>query len=380
LKILWDCKLPGSFGPPSVADGKLYHFDIAEGNARLTCRDAAAGRELWTFDYACNYKDPFGYDGTRCCPVIDGDRIYITGPDGVLHCVRDGKKIWSVDTIARWHVLPNFFGVSSVPLIEGDLLLVAVGGSPKNQPTATLADAKSDNSLIVAFDKQTGEVKYAAGQELASFTSPMVVTMHGRRVGLYLARGGMHGFEPATGRTLFHYPWRAKMLESALAANPLVVDERILITESYELGANLLSYDGRKLASLWSDRARPRDEKALMAHWATPIHHDGFVYGCSGRHTTDADLRCFNLKTGELAWTQRRTTRCTLMKVDGRLLSFSENGELRLLKLNPAKYEEVARWQSDLEHPSWAPPVLSHGRLYLRGKERLVCYDLRHSR
>jgi hypothetical protein len=29
-----------------------------------------------------------------------------------------------------------------------------------------------------------------------------------------------------------------------------------------------------------------------------------------------------------------------------------------------------------LESPCWAAPVLSHGLMYLRGKDRLVCVEL----
>jgi outer membrane protein assembly factor BamB len=363
LKKLWDCKLGEGFGPPSVAAGKLYHFDIADQKAILTCRDAATGQQLWTFDYPCTYRDQYGYDGTRCCPVIDEDRVYIYGPEGVLHCVKDGKKLWAVDTISKFHVLPNFFGVSSAPLIEKDLLIVAVGGSPKGLAIATLQDAKPAGSAIVAFDKKTGDVKYA--------------TIHEKRVGLYFARGGLLAFDAETGKNIAHFPWRSKLLESAIAANPVVVEDRILISESYEIGSALLKLKGNQLEPIWTDRQRDRDEKSLMAHFCTPIYHEGFVYGGSSRHSSQADLRCVDLKTGEVAWCAKRTRWCTLLKVDGHLLSLHENGELRLIKLDPKKYTEVARWESpDLELPSWAPPVLSHGRLYVRGKDRLLCYEL----
>jgi hypothetical protein len=31
----------------------------------------------------------------------------------------------------------------------------------------------------------------------------------------------------------------------------------------------------------------------------------------------------------------------------------------------------------DVSKPNWAHPVIAGGRLYLRDKERLFCYDLR---
>ena len=81
--------------------------------------------------------DLYGYSvGPRCSPVVDGDRVYMYGVEGMLHCLRveDGKLIWKVDTIADFQVRQNFFGVGSTPVIEGDLIIAQVGGSPKDDP------------------------------------------------------------------------------------------------------------------------------------------------------------------------------------------------------------------------------------------------------
>jgi outer membrane protein assembly factor BamB len=199
-----------------------------------------------------------------------------------------------------------------------------------------------------------------------------------QRLGLYFARGGLLGFDPRTGTEKFHHPWRAKIQESVNASNPVVVGDRVLLTESYEKGAACLKLTAAgKPEEVWTDATADRFEKALMGHWCTPVADGGFVYGCSGRHTNEADLRCVDLATGDVKWRERRTTRCTILKIDGHGLSLGENGELRLFKLNPAKYEEAARWESpDLDHPCWAPPAMSRGLLYVRGKARLVCYKL----
>ena len=50
---------------------------------------------------------------------------------------------------------------------------------------------------------------------------------------------------------------------------------------------------------MWSDKDRRRD-KSLMTHWNTPVHHEGYVYGSSGRHTNEAELRCVELATGKV--------------------------------------------------------------------------------
>ncbi len=379
LPKVWECPLGPGYAGPAVAAGRLFHFDRFDNACRLTARVAATGQLLWKYEYPTTYEDRYGYDaGPRAGPVVDGDRVYAFGPDGMLVCVTaaDGKEVWTADTGAKYGVQQNFFGVGSAPVVDGDLLLVAVGGSPKGPRPFDQRMIKPNGSGMVAFDKLTGAVKWAALDELASYSSPILATLGGKKLGLYYARGGLVGFDPRTGKQAFHYPWRAKIEESAVAANPVVVGDRVLLTECYGPGAALLDLKGGTPKEVWTDADKDAADKALMCHWNTPVHVGGFVYGSSGRHTPDADLRCVELATGDVKWSERRTTRCSLLLADGHLVSLSENGEVRLIKPNPAKYEEVSRWTpDDLEYPCWASPVVSRGYLYLRGKGKLVCCE-----
>jgi hypothetical protein len=103
----------------------------------------------------------------------------------------------------------------------------------------------------------------------------------------------------------------------------------------------------------------------------------GYVYGCSGRHDSDADLRCIELATGDVKWVKRKTFRSTLLLVDNHFVSLSEYGILSLIRVNPEKYDEVSHYEvPDLEYPCWAPPVLSNGIMYLRGKGKLIALEL----
>src|SRR5262249_35588189 len=153
----------------------------------------------------------------------------------------------------------------------------------------------------VAFDKMTGEVKWRAADELASYSSPVLATVGERRWCFVLARGGLVGLNPADGKVDFHFPWRSTKLESVNASNPVVVGERVLISETYGPGAALLTVKaGAAPKVVWSDADKKLDDKSLRCHWMTPIHHDGYVYGCSGRHSDEAELRCVELATGKV--------------------------------------------------------------------------------
>jgi len=340
---------------------------------------------LWKFEYPTNYDDYYGYNnGPRCCPVVDGDRVYIFGAEGMLHCVRsdNAQLLWKVDTATRFHVVQNFFGVASAPVIEGDLLIVQVGGSVENR--ARDEPLKGNGSGVVAFDKLTGKVRYQISDELASYSSPVLATIRGRRWCFVLARGGLTAFDAANGKIDFHFPWRARAYESVNASNPVVIDDRVFISECYGPGSALLRIKKGSYDVLWTDKEK-RFDKSMRCHWNTPIVHDGYLYGSSGRHPAEAELRCIELATGKIMWSQPDLTRSSLLMVDGHFICLTESGELLLLKVDRQKYDLVSRMElyksgdpeSSLLRPyCWAAPILSHGLLYVRGNDNLLCFEL----
>jgi outer membrane protein assembly factor BamB len=392
--IVWEKRLGIGYGMPSISRGRLFLFDREGDRARLNCYKSETGEHLWAFDYPTHYRDHYNYNGgPRCCPVIDGNRVYIFGAEGMLHCVRaeDGKPVWKIDTQEKFGVIQNFFGVGSTPLIEGDLLLVQVGGSPPGSDQVPFDQLKGNGSGLVAFNKYTGEVKYKVTDELASYASPVLATIDKRRWCFLFARGGLVGLDPTNGKVDFHFSWRAPILECVNASNPVVTGNRVFISETYGPGAALLEVRPGECKEVWTDADKGMRDKSMQCHWNTPILVGDYLYGCSGRHTQNAELRCIELATGKVQWRQRGLTRTSLLYVDDHFICLGEDGVLRLLKVNPRRYEEVSVVELRplgrdgkpdplaaplLDYPCWAAPILSHGLLYVRGADRLVCLEL----
>lgn len=390
LPVVWYRDIGLSYGMPSIREGRLYQFTREGREAVVLCLDAKTGGQVWRFAYPSDYDDLYGYNnGPRTAPAIDGDRLYVFGVEGMLYCLRlsDGQPIWKVDTQKQFGVIQNFFGVGASPNIEGDLVILPIGGSPPGSEGRAFDQLEGNGSGIVAFDKLTGAVRYQATDELAAYASPVITTIEGRRWGFVFARGGLVGFEPQSGKVDFHFPWRARILESVNASNPVVVGNEVLISETYGPGAALLRVKPGGYDVVWSDEERGRD-KALMTHWNTPVYHEGYVFACTGRHSETAELRCVEWKTGRVMWSEPGMARTSLLYVDGRLLCLAEDGLLLLLRPNPEKFDVAARlklrdpddgkFQGEelIDHPAWAAPILSHGLLYLRGERRLVCAEL----
>lgn len=397
-RIVWQRKIGEGYGIGSVSRGRFFQFDRFRQVARLDCLNAETGEELWKFEYATDYADLYGYNGgPRATPLVDDDRVYIYGAEGMLHCLRvtDGAEVWKVDTIREFGVIQNFFGVGSTPVVFDDLLIVMVGGSPdddKQIPPGQLDRVSPNGTAVVAFDKYTGQVRYKTGQDLASYASLRLARINDQPWCLAFCRGGLLGLDPATGKTRLEFPWRARILESVNASTPVVSGNQIFISETYGVGSALLEVKVQDHGAVWQDDERRR-EKSFKAHWNTPILVDGFLYGCSGRNPPDAEQRCIEWKTGKVMWSELTQIRTSLLYVDGHFVCLGEFGALQLLKVNPEKLDIVAEVKLKdpdavgpaipgleapglLKSPCWAAPILSHGLLYVRGDDRLVCLEL----
>jgi hypothetical protein len=389
--ILWTLPLGVGYGAPAVVGECLYQFDRYDDCERLTCYDLTWPKELWRWEASVEYEDMYGYNnGPRCSPIIDDDLIFLYGVAGGLYCIErsSGTLIWERNINREYGVVTNFFGVASNPVVHEDLLLVMVGGSPARShqvPSGQLNLVEPNGTAIAAFDKRTGEQRYLLGDDLASYASLTVQQVAGRATGLAFLRNGLLAWLPETGEILFDFPWRADMLESVNAAVPVTDGQRVLISESYQVGSALLDGASLPWQVAWSDGG-PRNRCRFRAHWATPVLVDGYIYGCSGRNPADSDFRCVRWVDGQVMWTERKHERSSVLVVDGYLVVLGEYGSLELIRPNSTQWEVVRRadlgriqaadGQPYLQYPCWAAPVLSHGLLYVRGNDRMLCMRL----
>jgi len=389
--LVWEMETGSGYASPAVVGNRLVYFHRIADEEVVECLHPETGKRLWSYRYPTDYRDRYGFsNGPRCGPVIDGDRVYTYGAQGKLHCLDldTGEIRWKRDILAQYNVPQDFFGVGSTPLVEGDRLIVNVGAP------------------VVAFDKDTGKEMWRAGDKWGpSYASPIPAFVCGRnRVFVFAGgdsrppTGGLLSLDPADGTIDFRFPFRGNRYESVNAASPVVGAQHVFISTSYGTGGAALKLlpDGEYEVAWKTD--------ALGAHFATPIYHEGHLYGIDGMGKSDAAMVCLRMDTGKELWRHRPTWtetlqtnrgpqevelsiyRGTMIFADGHFLCVGETGHLLWLDLSPEGYKELSRARLFYANETWTPPVLAFGLLYISqnakdtitGKApRLLCYDLR---
>ena len=357
--LVWQKKVGQGFSGPVVAQNRLILFHRLGDRETVECLDANNGQQLWSFDYSTGYRDNFGFDeGPRSTPSISEGRVYTFGAEGVLHCLdlETGEKIWRVDPHRKFGVQKGFFGAACSPLVEGNQVLLNIGGK--------------EGAGLVAFDRSTGKTLWTATNDEASYSSPIAASMGGTRHAFFFTRNGLVAADPATGKVRFQFRWRSRSQSSVNAATPLVVDDLIFLSASYRTGAVLLQLAGNNVKELWSS------DDVLSNHYATSVYSEGYLYGFHGRQEYGPSIRCVELKTGQVQWTVDRFGAGTVTLAGKHLLILRENGELILASATPKEFRTTARAQA-LPATVRSYPALANGRLYARNETTLVCISLR---
>ncbi len=374
-KLVWRRTVEPALSSITLRDGRLF----TQARRRVGGADrefavaleAATGRELWAvnLDLADYPNGGVGNDdGPRSTPVLDGDRVYVFTSYLKLYCLEaaTGREIWKRDFPAELGSNVIEWQNAASPVIVGDLLFVNGNGSPNR---------------LMAIRKSDGTTAWRKHDERMTQASPVAATIAGVPQVVFFTQAGLTGVRPETGDAL----WRLSLpYSTSTAASPVVCGNAVYGSAAYTSGSGAvrLSANGASVAAaqLWKKR------NTHMNHWATPVHHDGYVYGVFGQSLNT--LRCINVNHGAEAalhgteaWRAASVGRSgdvgygSVLIVNGHLFVLTESGEAILARLDPANYHEIDRFQA-VRGKTWNNPAWSEGLLYARSTTEIAVWDL----
>jgi outer membrane protein assembly factor BamB len=355
-KEAWRAALGPGGSSVVVSQGRLYTMGNVDNNDIVYCLDAATGKELWRHSYPCPLDKRSWEGGPAGTPTVAGNLVFTISHRNEVHCLdaQTGKVVWTKNLMKEFKPKRPMWGFAGSALIEGDLAIFDVGG---------------DGASTVALNKQTGAVVWKAGDDAASYATPMPWTSQGKRAVLIFKARALVAQDLATGAELWRFPWKTSW--DVHCAYPIPVGpDKIFFSSGYDTGAALLDVKGKEPTVVWQN-------KNMCNQMNSSVLLEGHLYGVSGNDGAKATLNCVEAATGKLMWSHKGLGCGSVLAADGKLIVLGEKGELVVAPASPKEFQPVAKAQV-LNGRCWVVPVLVNGILYCRSNQgTLVALDLR---
>lgn len=366
---VWKVEADKGFSSITVSGGvaaTLVTRDF-EGSATEHCvaLNPANGKELWAVPLKlAKYQgggdsgdgDNKGGDGPRSTPTISEGKVYVYGSNLDLYCfdAKTGKQVWAKDVADDYKGKNISWSNATSPLIEGELVIVGGGGK---------------GAAFLAFDKNSGSLKWKEGDDVITHATPVPATIHGERQIIFFMKSGLTALTPK-GKILWQQPYKFNV---STAASPVVFENIVYCSAGYGVGS--AAFEVKKSGSKFETTELWRVEgDGMNNHWSTPVAHNGYLYGMfSFKKYGNGPVKCVDIRTGKEMWSKEGFGPGNLILAGDKLVALSDKGELVMIEPKPDSYTELAR-ADVLDGKCWSTPTLSGGFLFARSTKEAACF------
>jgi outer membrane protein assembly factor BamB len=347
---LWRRPVGPGWSSFAVHGGRLYTQEQRGEVELVTCYDAATGKPVWTHRDAARFYESNGGAGPRATPTLGDERVYTLGATGILNALKadDGSVVWSRDASADTKTKTPGWGYSGSPLLWGDFVVVAAGGT------------------LAAYDRATGEPRWFGPKADCCYSSPHLLTLGGVTQIVLMNGPGVVGVAPADGRVLWQHPLPTggRIIQPAVTA-----DGDLLLAQGE--GADLYRVAVAQGPGGWTVEERWTTD-GLKPYFSDFVVHKGHAYGLD-----NGEVACIDLKDGGHKWDggSYGSGQLVLLPEQDVLLVVSEEGELALVGASPERFAELARFPA-IKGKTWNHPVLAGEILLVRNGEEMAAFRL----
>jgi outer membrane protein assembly factor BamB len=352
------------YSTPAIVGDTLYLMgNEGTDNEFVQARSVKDGSQIWSVRVGkVGPNDSPQYPGARSTPTVDGDLLYALGSNGDLVCLTraSGKIRWQKNLREDFGGEPGKWAYAESPLVDGDKLVCTPGGK---------------EATIVALNKKTGDVIWKStvpGGDKAAYASAIIVNTGGVRQYVQFLQNGVVGVQADNGKFLWRYERTAK---GSPANIPTPAERDGFVYTATGLG-------GGGLVKL---KIEPGEITADEVYFSKklPTAIGGVVLvGDSMYGTSSQSILCVDFKSGEVKWQTRGTGAGSILFADGNLYVHGEDGKVTLVEATPEAYRVRGSFSPNdpperkSRESAWAYPVVANGRLYIRDKNVLWCYDV----
>ena len=357
--LVWTASGLGTgYGSMAVAGNRVYLQGARGSNSFVIALNRADGKEVWSKSLGpveTRMRSERG-TGPRGTPTVDGDRLYVLTENGDLACLKtDGSILWQLNILKEFGGSQLQWLISESPLVDGPHVVVSPGGP---------------GAAMVKLDKMTGKTVWTSKDlsDTAAYSSIIAEEVQGVRTYMTFTASAGVGVRASDGKLMFRYPNAAN--RTANVATPVYSDNKVFFASAYGTGGGLLNLTVQNGEVAATEAYFTREMKN---HHGGMVLVDGYLYGYN-----DLILTCLEFATGKRMWVDRSVGKGSVTYADGQLYIQGENNLVGLVEATSVGYREKGRFEiPDKGQLSWAHPVISDGRLYVRNQDTLLVYDIK---
>jgi outer membrane protein assembly factor BamB len=374
-KKLWQVHIGWGKAAVVEANGLAFTATETDGKQWAICLDPLTGATRWKHLLVPNENRHFAW-GPVTSPVIDGDRGYF------IPYAKFESDVWEMrcpivclktDGTELWRADKTFWATeASVPLVVGDTLYVGADNP--------------EHVILVALDKLTGALRWSVTatpkmqRELgapASLTYQVVDGIPQVILATYGTREVL-GIHADTGEVMWRYPYPAPII-LGMISTPVAVGSRVFVCGGEGKGRDfsaclqMKAVDGK----ITCQEVYKSTELQTNKYNTVAVYQDA-VFGFGGNNRIGF-LHCTDFDDGSLLWKQEGddwTTDQNLIIADGLIFALTKNNELVMAEADREQYREIARVTLEVELGRPQQPTIANGRMYIRGKEAVACYQV----
>jgi len=369
--IAWKTDIPGeSWSSPIVWNDHIF-LTTATGdgkNCHVIAIDRKTGKILWNkmvFTQEPNQmRHPMNSYATPT-PATDGKTVFaVFSGGGIAALDFDGNVRWIYTGLDFY----SQHGMGTSPILYGDLLLLAVNPSNKEEPKRLGWQVPWDKSFILALDKSTGKERWRGmrNQSIIAHSTPVVMRVNGKDQIISAAGDVIQGFDPTDGKLI----WTIVSKGEPCVPTPAIGDGLVFSTKANTAPITAVRPDGQgdctETHIVW-------EQKRNSPMMSSFLYVKPCLYSC----TDNGILSCLDAATGEFLWQHQLRSgplNPSPLYADGKIYVLSEQGTTTVLKpsADPKQPAEIIATNRLDEHCR-ASIAVAGKQLLIRADNLLWC-------
>jgi len=362
LKRAWQVEVGTGYGSPLVAGGSVYQHARLGSDEVVWCFDLGTGEIKWRQSYSVPFKAAPGGErhgtGPKSSPALAEGRLFTLSITGDLSAwdAESGKRLWRTDYGSRFQPNRPNWGVATSPVVDGKRVIVHFGNDEKG--------------VLVALDVESGTEVWSHGDDGPSYSSPIVVEIHGVRQVVEWNHRALVGVDSESGRFLWEFPF------------PHIGSNQNMPTPVFHRGRVLLGGENRGIHCLepqpgdgaWTVKECWRQEEVALNMSSAVVNGD-LLYGFS--HYDSGRFFCLDIQSGRVLWTgpARTGDNVMLLSIPGYVVALINDGRLQIITARGDRFEKVASYRVS-ENDTYAPPVLLTNGVLVKDNRTLTRWAL----